>query len=478
MQYLYNVNVTEVNAMNAKIKQFTEDHIEELKADIKELCSIPSVLGDAGDGAPFGAVCRDALLRAGQICEKYGFPTTNYDSCCVAAAFDTALPKHLDMLGHTDVVPAGEGWTVTEPFTVIEKDGRLYGRGVSDDKGPVLCALYAMRAIKESGIPLKKNVRLILGSDEETGSIDITKYYAREPEADYTFSPDAEFPLINIEKGQFRGTFKASAPVTGDGIELVSLEAGVALNAVPNRCRIEFSGTYKEMLRSACEEIKKVIPIDYEISDDTHVLIIGESAHASTPETGVNAGLAGISLLKLLPVSDNKRNKLLKKVMELFPYGVYDGSGLGISMTDKEGLSLSATLDLFSVDKDGMEFSFDSRSPLNATDENCLKVAEKKCTDAGFIFSSPGIVPPHYVPSDSEFVKKLLSAYEDVTGLEGKAVGIGGGTYVHDVKNGVAFGAVLPGIDTHMHGADEFIDIDNLKTAVEVFAEAILSICG
>ena len=122
------------------------------------------------------------------------------------------------MLGHTDVVPAGEGWTVTEPFTVIEKDGRLYGRGVSDDKGPVLCALYAMRAIKESGIPLKKNVRLILGSDEETGSIDITKYYAREPEADYTFSPDAEFPLINIEKGQFRGTFKASAPVTGDEI--------------------------------------------------------------------------------------------------------------------------------------------------------------------------------------------------------------------------------------------------------------------
>ena len=125
MHYLYNVNVTEVYTMNEKIKKFTEDHIEELKDDIKELCSIPSVLGDAEDGAPFGAVCRDALLRAGQICEKYGFPTTNYDNYCVAADFDTALPKHLDMLGHTDVVPAGEGWTVTEPFTVIEKDGRL-----------------------------------------------------------------------------------------------------------------------------------------------------------------------------------------------------------------------------------------------------------------------------------------------------------------------------------------------------------------
>ncbi|MDD6550789.1 MAG: M20/M25/M40 family metallo-hydrolase, partial [Lachnospiraceae bacterium] len=247
---------------------------------------------------------------------------------------------------------------------------------------------------------------------------------------------------------------------------------------VPNRCRMEFSGTDKKTLETACEKLKKEIPVDYEIADDTHVLIIGESAHASTPELGVNAGLAGITLLKYLPLADDRRNGLLKKVLELFPYGVYDGAGLGIAMTDKEGLSLSATLDLFSVDKDGMSFSFDSRSPLNADDDNCLKVAKEKCENAGFTFETPGIVPPHYVPSDSDFVKNLLAAYEDVTGLEGKAIGIGGGTYVHDIKNGVAFGAVLPDIDTHMHGADEFIDISNLITAVEVYAEAILRICG
>ncbi|MQN01792.1 MAG: M20/M25/M40 family metallo-hydrolase [Lachnospiraceae bacterium] len=464
--------------MNEVIKKFTEDHIDELKKDISELCSIPSVLSDAREGAPFGEDCRKALLAAGSICEKYGFKTTNYDNYCIAADFDESLPKHLDMLGHTDVVPAGEGWTVTDPFTVIEKDGRLYGRGTSDDKGPVLCALYAMRAIKESGIPLKRNVRLILGSDEETGSIDITKYYAKEPEADYTFSPDAEFPLINIEKGQFRGTFKADAPVSDTGVQLISLNAGVALNAVPNRCRMEFIGTDRQMLEDACDKLKKEIPVDAEISDDTHLTIIGESAHASTPEIGVNAGLAGITLLKFLPLSNDRRNTLLSKVLTLFPYGAYDGSGLGISMTDKENLSLSATLDLFSVDRDGMSFSFDSRTPLNASDENCLAVAGKKCEDAGFTFETPGIVPPHYVPSDSAFVKDLLSAYNDVTGQDGKAMGIGGGTYVHDIKNGVAFGAVLPGIDTHMHGADEFIDIDNLTTAVEVFAEAILKICG
>lgn len=464
--------------MDERIKKYAEEHIDELKKDIADLCAIPSVLADADGDAPFGQECKRALLAAGDLCEKYGFPTTNYDNYVIAADLDPSLPRYLDMLGHTDVVPAGEGWTVTEPFRVIEKDGSLWGRGTSDDKGPLLTALYAMRAIRECGIPLKKGVRLIMGSDEETGSIDITKYYAKEKEAECTFSPDAEFPLINIEKGQFRGKFEADAPIDGSGVELVSLDAGVALNAVPNRARIVFSGTDKAMLTDACEKLKKRIPIDYEISDDTHVLIIGESAHASTPETGVNAGLASLMLLDYLPVADNKRNRLFKKVLDFFPYGVYDGSGLGIAMTDKEGLSLSATLDLFNVDEKHMSFQFDSRSPLNADDDNCLAVAKKTTEDAGFTFSSPGIVPPHYVPGDSDFVKKLLGAYEDVTGLEGKAVGIGGGTYVHDLKNGVAFGAVLPGIDTRMHGADEFMPIDNLITAVEVYAEAILRICG
>src|SRR5699024_10557105 len=109
--------------------------------------------------------------------------------------------SQLDILAHLDVVPAGEGWTVTEPFEPVEKDGRLYGRGTADDKGPAVAALYALRAVKELGIPLKKRVRLILGTDEECGSSDIQHYYAVEKEAPMTFSPDGAFPVVNIEKG-------------------------------------------------------------------------------------------------------------------------------------------------------------------------------------------------------------------------------------------------------------------------------------
>lgn len=100
----------------------------------------------------------------------------------------------MDVLAHLDIVPAGDGWTVTEPFVPVVKDGKIYGRGTADDKGPAIAALYAMRAVKELGIPVKKNVRLILGTDEECGSSDIRHYYSVEEEAPMTFSSGRQLP--------------------------------------------------------------------------------------------------------------------------------------------------------------------------------------------------------------------------------------------------------------------------------------------
>lgn len=138
---------------------------------------------------------------------KYGFAVTNYDNYAIAADFNQE-EKGLDILAHLDVVPAGEGWQETDPFTPLIKEGKMFGRGTADDKGPAIAAIYAMRAVKELGYPLKKNVRLVLGSDEECGSSDLEYYYKKEVEAPCTFSPDAEFPVINIEKGGMRGHFE------------------------------------------------------------------------------------------------------------------------------------------------------------------------------------------------------------------------------------------------------------------------------
>ena len=137
--------------MNEKVNKWIEEHIDEYTKDLIDFCSINSVKGAYAEGKPYGDGSFDALNFGIDLAAKYGFPVQSYDGYVGTADFDPSLPRCLDMLAHTDVVPAGEGWTVTEPFKPIVKDGRIYGRGTSDDKGPLLCALYAMRALKETG---------------------------------------------------------------------------------------------------------------------------------------------------------------------------------------------------------------------------------------------------------------------------------------------------------------------------------------
>lgn len=464
--------------MNQKVNDWIEAHKDDLVNDIMEFCAIPSVKGAYQEGKPFGEGPFNSLHHALSLAEKYGFTTQNYENYVGSIDLDPKLPRSLDILAHTDVVPAGEGWTVTEPFHPIVKDGKVYGRGTSDDKGPLLCAFYAMRAIRECGIPLKKGVRMIVGADEEKGSSDIAKYYESEPEAEMTFSPDAEFPLINIEKGQFRGDLSKSFPENKTLPRVVSIKAGIALNAVPQKAVIQLEGFDLDKAESAIAEVEKACDVTCSIDGVDEITVIGRSAHASTPETGRNAGIAALLLVSKLPLPNSQQLELIRSILRLFPYGVTDGSGIGIKMEDQESHALSCTLDLFDVERDSVSFSFDARTPVMANKENCENVARKNAEAAGFDFTTPGMIPPHKVASDSEFVKTLLRAYESVSGLKGECLAIGGGTYVHELKNGVAFGAVLPGVDTHMHGADEFFEISNIVLAAKIYAEAIIELCS
>ena len=223
-----------------EIEKFIDEHRDEMVADIIRLCSINSQKSEYVEGAPFGDGPRKALALALSMAEKYGFDITNYDN--YAGAIDlNDKEKGLDILAHLDVVPEGEGWSVTAPFDPKEVDGKIYGRGTSDDKGPAVAALFALRAVKELNIPVKKNTRLVLGTDEECGSSCIKYYYTKEKEAPMTFSPDGEFPVVNIEKGQLQGEF--SAALEGDGEKrLVSISAGTKVNVVPPKAKAVIEG--------------------------------------------------------------------------------------------------------------------------------------------------------------------------------------------------------------------------------------------
>ena len=426
-----------------EIEEYIDSHKDQMIEDICTLCRINSEKMPYTEGKPFGEGPFEALQAALTMMENYGFSVRNYDNY-VGTADLNDKEAQLDILAHLDVVPAGEGWTVTEPFNPVIKDGKLYGRGTADDKGPAIAALYAMRAVKELGLPVKKNVRLILGTDEECGSSDIAVYYKQEKEAPMTFSPDAEFPVINVEKGRLPGHFAAS--VLNETAAAVTKETEVTFT---------FTG---------CEE---------------GVLITaeGEGAHASTPEEGKNALTALLVLITRLPLASCPQLNAVKSLVKLFPHGDTRGKALGIAMSDEVSGELTLAFDMLQVDAEHLDGVFDCRAPICANEENALKVAKACMAEEGIELLTEHMRKPHHVDGNSHFVRTLLKAYEEYTGLKGSCQYTGGGTYVHDLENGVAFGCSMPGTDNRMHGADEFAVVKELVDSAKIFAQVIVDLC-
>lgn len=462
-----------------KISDYIDAHRDEMLEDIAALCRIDSTKQPYKEGMPYGAGCAQALNAALGMAEKYGFSVSNYDGY-VGCADLNGGPKQLDILAHLDVVPAGDGWSVTDAFVPVIKDGKIYGRGTSDDKGPAVAALYAMRAVRELNIPVKKNVRLILGTDEECGSSDIAHYYDTEPEAPMTFSPDAEYPVVNVEKGRLAGHFTASYTPSRELPRLVSVHAGVKVNVVPGTAEAAVEGFDDDLIRGIAGKVTEQTGVAFEIQGFHNTLKIcaaGRGAHASTPTEGNNALTALLLLLSRLPFADSGEVRLIRSLEQLFPHGDTSGKALGVAMADEISGDLTLAFSLLTVENGTLDGSFDSRCPICANEDNVLKAVKKRMKEQGFDLDNQGMKPPHYVSEDSGFVRTLLANYEKFTGLKGYCMAIGGGTYVHNLKNGVAFGPSLPGTDTKIHGADEFAVVEELLLSAKIFAHVIADLC-
>ncbi len=449
-----------------------------LTAAVSRLVRIESTLGEAAPGMPFGPGPAAALKEFLAVSGEWGLPGEDLEGY-VGVVDLNDKPDALHILGHLDVVPAGEGWTVTEPFEPKLIGGLLYGRGASDDKGPMVAALLAMRAVKELDVPLTKNVRLILGTDEETGMRDVAWYYGRHPHAPNTLSPDADFPIINIEKGHYQPVFGAKWQ-REDALPRVTAFTGCPRgNMVPPKASATVLGLDPDAVRQAAEGLTLEEEIRFTVtpvSGGCEILCAGQNAHGSTPEEGHNAQTALVALLAALPLAELPSTAALRSLGRLFPHGDHTGSALGIAQSDELSGALSLAFTILHMDEDGFEARFDSRTPLCGTEETVNAVAEKALHEAGFTVDGK-LDPPHHVPADSPFIRTLANAYETWTGETAACLAIGGGTYVHDIPGGVAFGANMPGFACSLHGPDEKVSVEDLMTTAKIYAQVILELC-
>ena len=464
------------------IDAYIDGKREDMLEDVKALVRIDSERGESLEGKPFGEGAAAALACAGEMMERYGLKVTNYDNYVMTGDYGEGT-KALDILAHLDVVPVSEDWTVTKPFEPLVQGNRIYGRGTSDDKGPAVAALYAIRAIHELGIPLKHSVRLILGSDEECGSSDLAYYYAREEEARFSFTPDADFPLINLEKARLHGTFEKQVEeaVQGAGPQVVCLEAGDKVNVVPAKAMAQVEGVTADEIREAVEACMQQTGTQISVTDagaGVEIMVKGRSAHGSLPENGNSALTALLTLLAKLPLAECETTAVLRGLSRLFPHGDTTGEALGVAMKDETSGALSMNFGILKLKDHVLTGEIDSRAPLCASDENLTEVVRKDLAGYGLVMKEDHMTPAHYVPADSPLVTTLLDSYEKYFGKKGEAIVTGGGTYVHGLQRGVAFGCMVEEVDNHMHGDDEFMEIDMLLRSAKIFADAIVKLCN
>lgn len=474
----------------AKLSDKIEENKAEMIATLQELIGIRSVVEPAKGDMPFGEGVQKAFEYMLEKGRKEGFEADNIDNYGGHIDFPGYLKDEkgnitavntetMGIVCHLDTVPEGDGWT-HPPFAGEVADGKLYGRGAIDNKGPAVSAFFAMKAIKDLGLVPEKRIRLILGLDEETGWIGMDYYLKKVKAPDFGFTPDAEFPAIHAEKGVLIFDIaKKFAKSENKGLELRSFKGGQAPNMVAANARVilrsDRKETYDEIKAKVAEfrEIAKVQVRTKVIGKTLEIVTIGTSAHGATPEHGVNAISAMMELLGGMSFSNEDINDFIDFYNRHIGYEL-DGTALGCGLTDDASGNLILNVGMIDLDTRAVRLTINIRYPVTFDEETVYNAVMPVVNKYHFGVIKSLHHKPLYRPLDDPFIKTLMDCYRDNTGdLETQPLVIGGGTYARAMDHCVAFGASFPGEHEVAHQKDEYLSIDSLMAMTNIYADAI-----
>lgn len=407
--------------------------------DLKTLVSCRSVKTAPQAGMPFGIGVKKVFDEFIKIVNRMGFSIVNYDGYFGEIVVGSG--EEIGVIGHLDVVPEGIGWK-TDPFSLTEIDGTYYGRGILDDKAPILACIYAVKELQDEGVRFNKKIRIFIGLDEESDWQDIDYFTQKHSFPKYGFSPDGNFPVVYAEKGLNKVTFNLP-----HFKNFKKISGGTVFNAVCGECSV----------------VPKFVPNANELEkfsllyDGEKIISVGKSCHGSRPRLGINA------MKKIFEYMQFKG----ENVKNLLDYLFYDKAKLFDVINEQGGVTLSPNI--VSEDDDGVHIVCDVRVP-----------APKTLVDLIPIFDSFDIKykaevhrSPLYVSKDSVFVKKLLSAYNNATGENAEPVSMGGGTFAYVFEQGCAFGPEFDGMESGIHEANEHASKEELLKIFAVYKSAI-----
>ncbi|ENK0838951.1 dipeptidase PepV [Clostridium botulinum] len=452
--------------------------IEELKDDLidstAELIKIKSIEGEAKEGKPYGEGVASALEKALEISEKLGFKTVNVDGYVGYAEYGEG-DEYVGVLGHLDLVPEGDGWKYP-PYAAEIHDGKMYGRGTTDDKGPIMAALYGLKAIKEAKLPLSKKVRILFGTNEETGSNEIEHYLAKEKPPVLGFTPDAEYPIIYAEKGITIFDVVKKLEIKNDkAIKLKYIKGGQASNMVPDYCEAGIECPDTDMIIRSVEYCANRNGIELTAEEKGGLVVVksfGLSAHGSTPEIGKNAIMQMFKFLAELPLGHCDELQFIR----FFNNNVgneTDGKSFGVDLEDEPSGKLSFNVGTISMENNEIKMALNLRYPVTYKAEDLMEKFNEKIEGTGIKVENFQDQKPLYFDDKHPLIKSLQKVYKEQTGKEPELLAIGGGTYAKEMPNIVAFGPLFPGEPDVIHKKDEYIELENLVLNAKIYGHAI-----
>ncbi|GED63128.1 dipeptidase PepV [Lysinibacillus fusiformis] len=462
--------------------QAAKERQDELVQELQELVQINSILDEdtRTTEIPFGNGPLQALewlLAKGQ---KEGLLTKNVDN--YAGHIEMGAGEELlGILCHVDVVPIGDDadWTYP-PFSGTVADGKLYARGAIDDKGPTVAAWMAMKLVKDAGIQLDKRVRMIVGTDEETGFRCVDHYFKQEEMPSIGFAPDADFPLINAEKGIAELVFSQNKVGDATKEQLLLFNAGKRPNMVPDLAKATVqhaSAQFEQNFQTFLS--KNQLDGSLLMEDSRYIITIkGKAAHAMEPEKGVNAAVYLAAFLQQELTTESSK-QFVDFIADVF---YQDHYGHQLELQFEDAMSGHTTLNPGIVSYDvskGGSLVISMRYSVSYPFDEKITEAQRLVVKRGFSLDIQDDSKPHYVSEDDPFIQTLASIYRRQSGdTETPLLSTGGGTYARVLKKGVAFGMLFPGEQDVAHRADEFVVVENLVQAAAIYAEAIVELAG
>ncbi|KRM95395.1 dipeptidase [Liquorilactobacillus aquaticus DSM 21051] len=421
--------------------------VEELKNKIKKnmpiyqeslakIIRIPSIKGEPAKGAPFGKQPREALQQALVIAHKLGLKTKQLDDQVGWAELTGKNDNYVAALGHLDVVAAPkQGWK-TSPFDLTIKKDYMYGRGVLDNKGPIMGALFALALLKEDGFRPEQSIRIIFGTDEESGSSDMKTYNLVEDPPLAGFTPDGKYPVVYAERGMLRMSLIADISDSSDKV-LSKIEGAFSPSYIPDKVIVKFlSGEVKTYL--------------------------GEKSPSNAPDLGKNA---------LLEMARDQRNLpgQLGAIMEWLYRATKDskGKGLKIAFTGEKSGELQCSVYGIALADKQLKINFSIRYPIELTKEKLLKQLKTQLPNNGRLTINQEFAPLYYNP-EAPGIKVMQQIYENVTGLEGTPVTTTGITYARFLPNIVAFGPSFPGQRGIAHKENEWLKVSDWEKIIAI----------